>query len=985
MLHRLEYHRLGRLQARPVEPGTAFVAYPPAQAAIAFYQTPQADRLEIQPASTGAPRFQAVAPVINQAGQGKLPITVSNPIAVIRHTHWDDEWHHTRQELRPRLVRLLDGALAGLEKEKTACFELDAHAFPLEQYLQVRPEKLRQIQKFVSQGRMSVGPWYVQPDEFLVSGESLLRNLQLGMETAMKMGQKPENFTGYLPDIFGHSAEIPTILNAAGIKTAMMWRGVAPQRPWFFWESPSGERVLAYHMTSSYSQAIMHNPNRPWDGKVKRLQEYMTPILKQARPTDPIMFPVGHDHLGYLDNATEKFRTIYQSSAREGIYETTTGGFMRDGEARLRKGQLGELRVNRGELNDRTGNWLLSGVLSSRMYLKQYNRQLEWRLGRQLEQLLTWQKMLGFNPNMEHEIKEALWKPLLQNHPHDSICGCSADRVHEDNELRFKHVDEISKTMIRQMHKNLQTALKQDDTGAMLVLNLGDKPYTGVVEIERDYPYIHTIADPKDPGKNLRPRFRLPAPTANSQLLSEEKVLHKTDISDPSWNVVSDDVDIKRKSLIWVSNLPAHGYLKVHQAQTPANPVKATASTLDNGLVKVSITPKTVDGANLGWLKKLLPRPVYEALQRAYTFIMQGLGRLDGNHWGLTITDTRTGRRYSGLHQLWQNAEKGDSYHAAPVLKKDWLTGKYKVQKQPAILEDVSLVENQQGPLRATLKLTYRFPGNDMPVETFVSLDAGSPMVSFRTVFTNNQPNHKIQAVFQMPRPITEVTAEGHISPIKRQYDPNYRIEDHMPAKPGQELLIPNGAIQKFVGVQDQTLLTEGLTEYEVEGNQFKVTLFRAFGDLSRDDTGVRGNHAGPPVETPEGQCLGRRFELRYAWAPGFDPVEAYNQADRLYGAVYGFDRSGQAKPQLLPPQGQSFFTWDNPNVHAGASVPQPGQAWHLRLFNPTSSAQDVNLKLRHPNARITQINLVGGERKPLQQPRLTLGPYQIRTLEIQP
>ena len=67
---------------------------------------------------------------------------------------------------------------------------MDGQAIILEDYLEVRPE--REGRSSVSRtGKFVIGPWYVLPDEFLVSGESLVRNLALGRQVATKFGGKP--------------------------------------------------------------------------------------------------------------------------------------------------------------------------------------------------------------------------------------------------------------------------------------------------------------------------------------------------------------------------------------------------------------------------------------------------------------------------------------------------------------------------------------------------------------------------------------------------------------------------------------------------------------------------------------------------------------------------------------------------------------------------------------------------------------------------
>ena len=35
------------------------------------------------------------------------------------------------------------------------------------------------------------------------------------------------------------------------------------------------------------------------------------------------------------------------------------------------------------------------------------------------------------------------WRYLVQNHPHDSICGCSVDAVHKEMDVRFDWVEQI--------------------------------------------------------------------------------------------------------------------------------------------------------------------------------------------------------------------------------------------------------------------------------------------------------------------------------------------------------------------------------------------------------------------------------------------------------------------------------------------------------------------------------------------------------------
>ena len=95
---------------------------------------------------------------------------------------------------------------------------------------QVTASQLRPlVQQFNTNGNISLGPWYVQPDEFLVSGEALVRNLLLGMRVARYFGGT--SVVGYIPDSFGHIAQMPQILAEFGITSAVSGRGVPGNAP----------------------------------------------------------------------------------------------------------------------------------------------------------------------------------------------------------------------------------------------------------------------------------------------------------------------------------------------------------------------------------------------------------------------------------------------------------------------------------------------------------------------------------------------------------------------------------------------------------------------------------------------------------------------------------------------------------------------------------------------------------------------------------
>ena len=123
----------------------------------------------------------------------------------------------------------------------------------LDDDLELRPRSRSRLRKLNGAGKIQVGPWYVLADSFIVSGESLIRNLEIGMESARRFGRPLE--VGYLPDRFGHIAQMPQILAGFGFTTAVLWRGVGADvnRNRFTWQAPDGSSVLTVYLPNGYS------------------------------------------------------------------------------------------------------------------------------------------------------------------------------------------------------------------------------------------------------------------------------------------------------------------------------------------------------------------------------------------------------------------------------------------------------------------------------------------------------------------------------------------------------------------------------------------------------------------------------------------------------------------------------------------------------------------------------------------------------------
>lgn len=188
---------------------------------------------------------------------------------LISHTHWDREWYMPYERHHVLLAKLMNELLETLEQdERYRYFHLDGQTIIIEDYLQVHPERREQLERFIREGRIVIGPWYVLQDEFLTSSEANVRNLLIGHQDAAKYGVISK--LGYFPDSFGNMGQAPQLLKQADIETAVFGRGVKPtgfdnmvgelnstsyESPYseMYWESPDGSTVLGLLFANWYS------------------------------------------------------------------------------------------------------------------------------------------------------------------------------------------------------------------------------------------------------------------------------------------------------------------------------------------------------------------------------------------------------------------------------------------------------------------------------------------------------------------------------------------------------------------------------------------------------------------------------------------------------------------------------------------------------------------------------------------------------------
>lgn len=364
-------------------------------------------------------------------------------------THWDREWYQTFQGFRYRLVKMMDGLLKGLEEiPEFKVFHLDGQTVVLEDYAEIEPENAEKLKKYIAEGRIKVGPWYVMPDEFNLSGESLIRNLMMGHELSKKWGAKEAWKFGYVCDIFGHIAQMPQIFKGFDIKYSMQCRGYfSDSDAYFLWRSPDGSEVLNFRTgnKNGYGEycCLVLDKNRGVDMNSleiikEKTEEYMKFLSATTKfPVYVVMDALDHMPMHYDTPKYIKMIEDCVPDANVHHADLCEAGKMLEKYRSQMDIVTGELnKTNKGGFPD-----VITNTLSSYYPIKKANDQCQNRLEKVIEPMLVFASANG--NGLKRKFAKLAYKYLVQNHPHDSICGCSIDQVHKDMEYRFDQTKEL--------------------------------------------------------------------------------------------------------------------------------------------------------------------------------------------------------------------------------------------------------------------------------------------------------------------------------------------------------------------------------------------------------------------------------------------------------------------------------------------------------------------------------------------------------------
>jgi mannosylglycerate hydrolase len=815
-------------------------------------------------------------------------------VDVIVHTHWDREWYLPRETTLVRLQAVMAEVLDQLDRGDLPSFLFDGQTVALRDLLAAAPPALAaRLRHHAQAGRLVLGPWYVSADEFLVSGESLLRNLEFGHADAAVYA--PAQRVGYLPDTFGHVAQMPQILAQFGITSAVLWRGADAEHDRFDWHAPDGTVAGTVFLTQGYYLNPLHGAD--W---ASTLPPLLQRIAARRAPgmggelRGPLLLPHGGDHLAPHPQLAAR---LAQFNAEQTDFDLRLGTLVDHVQAAL--AAPGARQALHGELRHNAQAFVLPDVLSTRRHLKLAHQTLEDRLLGETEPL--WAQL---SPAAPPPALQAAWRLLIEQQAHDSICGCSIDEVHAEMAQRFV-----------QLGQQL-VALRRDALAQAGMVGVNRHAESGPNVFADDglctlfNPLPHTRS-----GWWVVTVFLHGAPHAGLKVTCTDGVqlTHQVLAVEASAELISPLDDFPER-------LPGHRYELAVQATLP-------------GLGALALRIDGIELAN----DAAVWAPCTELQNAAWRVALADDG-------GLQLTDRRSGRTIDNAMGLLSEVDVGDSYNFSPPAEprstraqRWWLQG----ARHSANAQQMDLQIAMHLPASADPPRPGRRPDAAVLCHGTLRLRllGDEPTLHAQLVWHNAARDQRTRLLL----PWLDDTATSTFSDTAFAFTERPVRLAQIPAEASRrEMPVVVQPSLSTVVAGPLAVVHRALHEHEVmqiDGAQvLALTLVRSVGWLSRRDLRTRGVGAGPDLATPGAQCLGEQvadFQL-LALLPGEPAHTALVAAANL-----------RRPPLLLRGHGSAWAA----AVDIGNRVVQTSSVrrladgvLELRLWNPTAEAQALAL-----------------------------------------
>ncbi|KIL43067.1 glycoside hydrolase family 38 N-terminal domain-containing protein [Jeotgalibacillus campisalis] len=836
---------------------------------------------------------------------------------IINHTHWDREWYETFEVFRFKLRNGLRYVQRLLEEGQMDSFFMDGQTIVLEDYKEiVTSEEFSILASFVKKGKIEVGPWYLLADEFLVSGESIIKNLEIGRKQSHALGS--ESNIGYLPDTFGHNSQMPQLLRGHGIEWALLWRGAVSDRFENKWKGADGSEVYAFvlPLMEGYYQTYLKS-----DDFIEKTKDYLT----QTKPYllfDQALILNGADHTFPAPDMQNRVQQLNDNVEGISFEQVKMADFTSAFHRKIPETEL------QGEQRDPSKIFILPGVYSTRSYLKNQNQLCEDQALYKMEALNVWSK----GKSHSEEFMEYIWKMILKNHPHDSICGCSVDEVHEEMETRSQKVlsaiDQFSKDILQDDYPfdYLNSSVEND-----FLYLINNTPFAGTYPVEA--------------------RIYIPV----EQDLGTIKLFHQKE-------KIRFDIlkrDQREEFMRHILAEPHYGEYAVYDVimLVPFNGVETKA-------------------LNIVRLKNEVP----EINKTTSSFIENEFYKIEWEKDGLNILDKETGKTYNRQHLFLSTLDAGDTYNYSPPVHDCYSESKLvEVTNLTKANTFESAILHYELTSPASLNQNRTGASEDMVttiLKTKVTLYSDVRFIYFKTTVHNKAKDQKLRIGFEV-EPGEISFGDTPFDLIKRK-----RLKEiEHDAKHNEESIMNQYPTTSTVITGEHQLAHRGLQEYEVDEYEGNVTAFltliRSVGWLSRRDLRTRGNGAGPGFETPGAQCIGS-YEFEYGLILG-KKHHSVNHPKKLRHKVL-------SQQSYVQKSGDLLFSLTDPGIVFSSFMKKESASFDIRLFNPGEDSRTTEICFGFQPSNIVEVNFNGNVAVELEAAKrlsISFTPKQIKTIRV--
>jgi hypothetical protein len=542
----------------------------------------------------------------------------------------------------------------------------------------------------------------------------------------------------------------------------------------------------------------------------------------------------------------------------------------------------------RGELlGARVAN-LLPGVWSTRTPLKLRNRRAEALLEGWAEPFAALAAALGAAD--ERPALRSAWRALLQNQAHDSICGCSLDRVHTQMAARYDTATELGRETAARALERLaglgpERRSPWGETFEVAVFNPSPRPRTDVVRLDLAPDRWLQFRTASGRGIALHPWLRPGA--AQGYLADGQPARVRAERG-------ADRVQPARSVEFVVTDVPALGWKRVGLA--PAEPSPGTVDT-GREIAGGTITVRAADDGTLA----------------------------------IRLGD----RSYDGLLGLEDVGDRGDTYDSDPVAEGEVTLERVSIGRRldPTGIGRLRIRRTLAVPAAlAADRLRRSVERTRLTLDVEVRLVPGTERADLRVRLRNRARDHRLRLLFPTGAPAETFLAATTSDVARRRTAPPDASRWVHPAP----ATFPH---QGFVAVNGLAVAAPGLPEAEVTPDGvIAVTLVRAVGWLARADLTTRPQVAGPLVAVPGAQCRGR-IEARLSLFAEHDGWKARDAELGLWAVAAG--------ETPLVAAGRPLVEVEPATVLLSALKPAAdGGGLVLRLLNPTDAPISTRVRV---------------------------------------